>query len=67
MLGDGMRSYDNDKDGRTTELAGCEVSGSCCDCHPICLSIVISLGQLSLKVIPNQGTIDILQEQLSSI
>ncbi|CAO3579496.1 unnamed protein product [Absidia cylindrospora] len=24
MLGDGMTSYDNDKDGRTTELAGCE-------------------------------------------
>ncbi|CDS04499.1 hypothetical protein LRAMOSA07180 [Lichtheimia ramosa] len=26
MLGDGMRSYDNDKDGRTTELAGCEAN-----------------------------------------
>ncbi|CAO3621974.1 unnamed protein product [Cunninghamella echinulata] len=24
MLGDGLLSYDNDKDGRTTELAGCE-------------------------------------------
>jgi mannose-binding lectin 2 len=24
MLGDGMQSYDNDKDGSTTELAGCE-------------------------------------------
>lgn len=24
MLGDGLTSYDNDKDGRTTELAGCE-------------------------------------------
>ncbi|KAI7879703.1 hypothetical protein K492DRAFT_148059 [Lichtheimia hyalospora FSU 10163] len=26
MLGDGMKSYDNDKDGRTTELAGCEAN-----------------------------------------
>lgn len=26
MLGDGMKSYDNDKDGSDTELAGCEVS-----------------------------------------
>ncbi|KAL1935182.1 hypothetical protein VTP01DRAFT_4322 [Rhizomucor pusillus] len=26
MLGDGHRSYDNDKDGSTTELAGCEAN-----------------------------------------
>ncbi|KAG2228033.1 hypothetical protein INT45_012057 [Circinella minor] len=26
MLGDGMKSYENDKDGRTTELAGCEAN-----------------------------------------
>lgn len=26
MLGDGMKSYDNNKDGSDTELAGCEVS-----------------------------------------
>jgi len=26
MLGDGMKSYDNGKDGSDTELAGCEVS-----------------------------------------
>lgn len=26
MLGDGFKSYDNDKDGRTTEFAGCAVS-----------------------------------------
>lgn len=25
MLGDGMKSYDNNKDGSDTELAGCEV------------------------------------------
>lgn len=25
MLGDGVKSYENDKDGSTTELAGCEV------------------------------------------
>lgn len=25
MLGDGIQSYNNDKDGSDTELAGCEV------------------------------------------
>jgi mannose-binding lectin 2 len=25
MLGDGYKHYENDKDGSTTELAGCEV------------------------------------------
>lgn len=32
MLGDGSTLYENDKDGRTTELAGCEVDTESIDC-----------------------------------
>lgn len=64
MLGDGHRSYDNDKDGSTTELAGCEVSQYIWLCVSDGHLQFLWIGQFPIQDFPHTCQVDLLQEQL---